>query len=206
MDESRRLFLIGGVVVVVVVLLIGGYLALGGGKETYEVTVKSVPNDLTLTLDGAAIPPNGTVDVKEGRHTLIGQRRGFETYTQQLEVTADQSVKVYLFSSDEEGRAWEKTNPEAAREREAEVGRAHDEHVRRMAAKYPFMGKMPFPGNGFTLYYGQSKARPDDPEQLAFYVQLRVPEAEARPDVEDWFRRNGADAAQLELIYLPPKK
>ena len=53
LEENRRFWAVGGAVLVVVVIVLGGYLLFRGGAES-KVTVRSIPNDLTLTLDGRA--------------------------------------------------------------------------------------------------------------------------------------------------------
>lgn len=208
MDPNRRLFLLAGIVVVVALLVFGGYrLMAGDGGPTYKLTVTSIPNDLTLTLDGHEIPANGTVEVKAGRHALTGERRGFENHTRQIDLRGDLDVKMYLFAKDAEGRAWEQSNPTEALQREAEAGRMHDEKVARQIARYPILAQLPYVGPGYTLYGGPTKnPDPDDPEKLAFYVQLRVPEAKVKPQLFSYLRSNDVDPAQLELIYLPAKK
>ena len=56
-------------------------------------------------------------------HTLTGERSGFETYTQTVQVEEDSSYKMYLFSNSAEGREWEKNHPGEELETEAESGR-----------------------------------------------------------------------------------
>lgn len=198
MDENRRLWVLSGTVVVIVLVVLGGFLVLRGGSE-HTLSVRSVPNDLTLTIDGTQVAANGDVKVKEGKHTLVGERRGFETYTQTIEVTRDQSVKMYLFSNGAEGRDWEKEHPDQVLETEAEAGRRYQEMDRRITRKYPILQELPYIGPGFTVNYGTSKAHPDDPETLAFYVKLTA--AEGKTKFLQWLAGHGYAQANLEIIY-----
>lgn len=199
MDENRRLFVLSGTVVVVALILLGGYLAFRGDTE-HTLTVRSIPNDLTLTLDGTKIPANGDIKIKEGKHTLTGERRGFETYTQTFEIRQDSSVKMYLFSNSAEGRAWEKEHPNEMLEAEGEAGRRFDELNRRLQAKYPILQDLPYIGPGFTVNQGVSQAHPGDPEYLAFYIKITDPEEGKRKALE-WLTGHGYKPETLELIY-----
>jgi len=198
MDENRRLFLLSGTVIVVALIVLGGYLAFRGNPE-HTLTVKSIPNDLTLTLDGKQIPANGEVKVKEGEHTLTGERRGFESYTQTVQVKQDSSYKMFLFSNSAEGRAWEQSHPEEQLEAEGEAGRRFDELNRRLEAKYPILQELPYIGPGFTVNQGVSQAHPGDPEYLAFYI--KITDSEGKKKALEWLTGHGYNPESLELIY-----
>ncbi|MEU4605375.1 PEGA domain-containing protein [Kribbella sp. NPDC023972] len=198
MDDNRRLFVLSGTVVVVALILLGGYLAFRGNPE-HTLTVKSIPNDLTLTLDGKQIPANGEVKVQEGKHTLTGERRGFETYTQTVEVREDSSYKMFLFSNSAEGRTWEKEHPNEQLEAEAEAGRRFDERNRRLQAKYPILQELPYIGPGFTVNQGVSQAHRGDPEVLAFYI--KITDSEGKKKALEWLTGHGYKPETLELIY-----
>jgi hypothetical protein len=198
MDENRRLFVLSGTIVVVALILLGGYLVFRGNPE-HTLTVKSIPNDLTLTLDGQPIPANGEVKVKEGKHTLTGERRGFETYSQTVEIREDSSYKMFLFSNSAEGRAWEKEHPDEQLEAEAESGRRFDELNRRLQAKYPILQELPYIGPGFTVNQGVSQAHRGDPEVLAFYI--KITDSEGKKKALEWLTGHGYKPETLELIY-----
>ena len=100
LEENRRPFLIGVTAVVIAVVLIGGYLLFRGEPES-KLTVTSIPNDLTLTLDGTQIAANGEIKVKAGTHTLTAERKGFESYSQTVTAADGDplSVKMYLYAN-----------------------------------------------------------------------------------------------------------
>lgn len=199
MEENPRSLIVGGgAVVLILVVLIGGFLVFRGEPE-HTVTVRSVPNDLTLTLDGAPIAANGEVKIKEGTHTLVGERSGFKSHTQTLEVRDDTSVKVYLFANSAEGRSWEKDHPDQALEAEAESGRRYQELTDRLEAKYPLLKQLPYVGPGFDVSYGSSKQNPNDPESLAFYVKLS--DSEGKTKFLEWIKGLGLDINTLEVVY-----
>jgi hypothetical protein len=198
MDENRRLFVLSGTVVVIALILLGGYLAFRGNPE-HKLTITSVPNDLTLTLDGKQIPANGEIKVKEGSHTLTGERRGFETYSQTVDVQQDSSYKMFLFSNNSEGRAWEKSHPEEELEAETDPGRRFDEMSRRLEAKYPILQELPYIGPGFTVNQGVSVAHRGDPEYLAFYI--KITDSEGKKKALEWLTGHGYNPDTLELIY-----
>jgi hypothetical protein len=200
MDESQRSRVLGGAVVVVLVLVVvlGGFLVLRS-KPSHTLTVRSIPNDLTLTVDGTAIAADGQVKVKEGRHTLVGQRRGFETYTQRIDIRGDSSVKVYLFSNSTDGRSWERNHPDQVLETEADAARRYEEMNGRLQRIYPILQELPYVGPGFTVNYGASEAHPDDPERLAFYI--KVTDSEGRRKSQEWLTGHGYATTDLELIY-----
>ncbi len=198
MDENRRLFMLSGTVVVVALVVLGGYLVFRGNPE-HTLTVKSIPNDLTLTLDGRQVPANGEIKVKEGKHTLTGERNGFQSYTQTVQVTEDSKYKMFLFSNSAEGRAWEKSHPEEQLEAEGETGRRFDELNARLTAKYPILQELPYIGPGFTVNQGVSQAHPGDPEFLAFYI--KVTDSEGKKKSLEWLTGHGYKPETLELIY-----
>src|SRR4051794_12328128 len=106
MRESNRGLMIGVVALAVVLVLIGGIVLLrGSGGSEATLSVRSVPNDLTLTLDGHQIPANGEVKIKAGTHTIEGSRAGFQSYTETF-VSAGEplSYKMYLYANSAEGR------------------------------------------------------------------------------------------------------
>jgi hypothetical protein len=200
MEENRRIWLLGAVVIGVVVVLLGGYLVFRGGAES-ELTVKSIPNDLTLTLDGKPIKANGNVKVRAGEHTLTATRDGFQSYTETVTAKGGDPlfVKMYLFSNDPAGRAWEQDNPDQALEAEAEAGRRYDEIQKRLRAKYPIMLELPYIGPGFKATYTDSKSDPDNPEAISLKIQLF--DSEGKTKALQWIEGHGYDPATLDIIY-----
>ncbi|HEY0471411.1 MAG TPA: PEGA domain-containing protein [Kribbella sp.] len=203
MENHRRVLVLvlalGGAVLVVVLVMVGGFRVLGG-TPSHALTVQSIPNDLTLTLDGMAIAADGAVKVKEGHHVLVGERRGFETYTQTIDVRRDTSVKMYLYSNSAGGRSWEKDHPDQVLETEADAARRYEELTTRLQRGYPILQELPYVGPGFTVNYGSSKAHPDDPERLAFYIE--VTDSEGRRKSQEWLTGHGYAPADLELVYI----
>jgi hypothetical protein len=199
-EDTRRPLAIGVVVLVVIVVLIGGFLIWRHDPKA-ELTVKSIPNDLTLTLDGAPIAANGKVDVRPGTHTLTGERNGFQSYTQTLTVRGKDplSVKVYLYANGPVGRAWGKNNPEQELETEAEAGRKYDEIQARLEAKYPVLAQLPYIGPDFKATYQQSKSDPTNPEAIS--VKILVYGPSGKQEALTWITGNGWDPASLDLIY-----
>lgn len=198
MEDNRGLFVAGGAVVVVGLIIIGLFIGLRGSPE-HTLSVRSIPNDLTLTVDGKQVTANGDLKLKEGKHTLTGERAGFETYTETVELHQDSTYKMYLFSNSAEGRAWEAKNPSEELETEAEAGRRFDELNARLAAKYPILADLPYVGRGFTINQGVSKAHPGDPEYLAFYIKILYPDG--RKYALEWLTGHGYKPETLELIY-----
>ncbi|HET6293740.1 MAG TPA: PEGA domain-containing protein [Kribbella sp.] len=197
---QKKGLLIGGAVVTVLLVLLGGSLAFRGGPVS-EVTVRSIPEDLTLTLDGHQIAANGTVKVKEGSHTLVAERDGFEGSTQTVEVSGGDPlrVKMYLYANGDAGREWVKEHPDQALEAEGEAGKRFDELGELLAAKYPIIQELPYIGPGFKVTYGSSQAEPDNSEKIALYIKLLRPEGKAK--ALEWMKGHGYDPAQYELIY-----
>ncbi|TWD80365.1 PEGA domain-containing protein [Kribbella amoyensis] len=198
MDENPRLWMLSGVVVVILVVLVGGYLVFRGGGE-HTVRVRSIPNDLTLTVDGVKVDPNGDLKLKSGEHTLVGERDGFETHTQTVNVRGDVAVKMFLFSNGPAGREWEKNHPDQVLETEAEGGRKFDEQNKRIQRKYPILQELPYVGPGFTVNYGASRKSKDDPETLAFIIKLS--DSEGRKKSQEWLVGHGYDPSKLEIVY-----
>ena len=194
---DRRRWVLSGTVVLLLVVL-GVYLAFRGSPE-HKVSVRSVPNDLTLTLDGKPVAANGELKVKQGKHTLTGERRGFESHTQTVEVRGDMHLKMYLFSNSEAGRQWEKGHPEQVLEAEEEANRKYQERTNRLTQNYPILQELPYVGPGFTVNYGASKADPTDPEKLAFYIKLTYPDGQQAST--DWLAGHAYNPTNLELIY-----
>ncbi|MEU8222270.1 S-layer protein [Kribbella sp. NPDC048915] len=201
--ENRRLFTIGGVVLVVLLVMIGGAALLNRTAET-TLTVESIPNDLTLTLDGHEIPANGEVKIKEGEHTLVGSRRGFETYTKKFTAGSDRlSYKMYLYANSEEGRQWTKQNPEQEQKLEEEAGKNFAETQQRLQNKYPILAQLPYIGPGFQATYTKSKSDPKNP--VAISIVIEVYSDRGRTEALKWMQGYGFDPEKLDIIWKTGK-
>jgi len=199
-EDIRRPFVTGVVVVAVILALIGGFV-LWRHDPKAELTVTSIPNDLTLTLDGQPIPANGKLDVRPGTHTLTGTREGFHPYSQTFEVRGKDPVeaKVYLYASGPVGVEWGRNNPEQARAKEAEAGRRYDEIQRRLKLKYPILAQLPYIGPGFKVTYENSKSDPGNPEAISIKIRVFLPDGKEK--ALQWITASGWDPASPDIIY-----
>lgn len=203
LEENRRPLMIGGVVLAVIVVLIGSIVLFGGGSRA-KLTVRSIPSDLTLKLDGHEIPANGEVKIKAGAHTLEGSRRGFQTYSQKIDVTGDGlNYKMYLYANSSEGRAWAAQNPEQELEAEAEAGQHFDEMQARLRARYPVLGYLPYIGDGFEATRAPSKSDPKNPEAISLAIEVFGPQG--RTKAMEWIHGYGWDPASLDIIWTTGK-
>ncbi|MFI5729696.1 PEGA domain-containing protein [Kribbella sp. NPDC051587] len=198
-DENRRPLLISAVVLGVVVVLIGGFLLFRDRGAVVSVT--SIPNDLTLSVDGRPVDANGEIKVKSGTHTLTGERRGFQTYSTTFRAGSGDALKVkmYLYANSAEGREWAKNNPEQEHELEAEAGRQYDEGQRRLVQKYPIIKRLPYIGPGFEVNRTTSKSDPKNPEAISVTVDTWT--AKGKELALEWIREDGTDPATLDIIY-----
>jgi len=199
-EDTRRPLVTGVVVLAVILVLIGGFVIWRHDPKA-ELTVKSIPNDLTLTLDGQQIAANGKLDVRPGTHTLEGSREGFQSYTQTLTVRGKDPVSatVYLYANGPVGVEWGKNNPEQERETEAEAGRKYDEIQRRLAAKYPVLDQLPYIGPGFKATYEGSRSDPGNPEAISLRILIYGPDG--KKEALEWIAGNRWDPASLDIIY-----
>ncbi|MET9313564.1 S-layer protein [Kribbella sp. NPDC003505] len=204
LEENRRPFMIGVVALAVVLIVIGGVVLFRGGGSKTTLSVTSIPNDLTLTLDGHQIPANGEVKIKEGEHTLVGSRRGFQSYTEKFTSGSDPlTYKMYLYANSAEGREWTKNNPEQERELEAEAGRKYDQIQQRLKEKYPILGQLPYIGPGFQATYTKSKSDPNNPEAISIVIETWTPEAKTK--ALQWIKGYGWDPNTLDIIWKTDK-
>lgn len=199
-EDGRRTLVMGAVALLVIVVLIGGFLIWRHDPKA-ELTVKSIPNDLTLTLDGAPIAASGTIDVRPGTYQLQAKRDGFQSYEQTLTVrgTDPVSVEVYLYANGPVGVEWGKNNPEQQREAEAAAGRRYDEIQARLAAKYPILAELPYIGPDFKATYQNSKSDPTNPEAISVKILIYGPSG--KQEALQWITGNGWDPNSLDLIY-----
>ena len=205
MRESNRGLMIGVAALTVVLILIGGIVLFrgSGGSET-TLSVTSIPNDLTLTLDGHEIPANGEVKIKEGTHTLVGARRGFQSYTETFTSGSDPvSYKMYLYANSAEGREWTKNNPEQEAELEEQASRRYDEIQRRLKIKYPILAQLPYIGPGFQATYTRSKSDPKNPEAISIVIEVWTPEGKTK--ALQWIKGYGWDPSTLDIIWKTDK-
>ncbi|MFI5691244.1 S-layer protein [Kribbella sp. NPDC051586] len=202
-EENRRPLMIGVVALVIVVVLVGSILLLRGGSET-SIAVESVPDDLTLTLDGHQVPANGVIKVKQGQHTVEGKRNGFQTYSMTFTAEGDrQSLKMYLFANSAEGREWAVKHPEQELKLEAEAGRRFDEIQDRLREKYPIMNQLPYVGDGFEATYTKSKTDPTNPEAISVVIEVYGPQG--REKAMQWIQGYGWDPNTLDLVWTTGK-
>jgi hypothetical protein len=204
LEENRRPFMIGVVALAVVLIVIGGVVLFRGSGSQTTLTVTSIPNDLTLTLDGHQIPANGEVKIKEGKHTLVGSRRGFQSYTETFTSGSDAlTYKMYLYANSAEGREWSKNNPEQQRELEAEAGRKYDQIQQRLKVKYPILAQLPYIGPGFQATYTKSKSDPNNPEAISIVIETWTPEAKTK--ALQWINGYGWNPDTLDIIWKTDK-
>ncbi|MFF0265818.1 S-layer protein [Kribbella sp. NPDC004536] len=203
LDENRGLLRFGAVVLVMVLVVVGGVLLFRGGSDT-KLTVTSIPSDLTLRLDGHEIPANGQVKVKSGRHTLEGSRRGFQSYTQTVDISGKGlDYRMYLYANSAEGREWAQKNPKQELELEREAGKHYDEMVARLRAKYPVMAYLPYVGDGFEATQAPSKSDPKNPEAISLAIEVYGPQG--RTKALEWIHAYGWDLATLDIIWTTGK-
>ncbi|HEY3560518.1 MAG TPA: S-layer protein [Kribbella sp.] len=203
LEENRGLLKFGGVALVIVLVLIGGMLLFRGGSDT-KLMVRSIPGDLTLRLDGHEIPANGEVKVKSGKHTLEGSRRGFQSYTQTIDVSGKElNYRMYLYANGAEGREWAQNNPEQELELEREAGKHFDEMNARLRAKYPVLAYLPYVGDGFEATQAPSKTDPKNPEAISLAIEVFGPQGKTR--AMEWIHGYGWDPDTLDIIWTTGK-
>ncbi|GAA3081489.1 hypothetical protein JOF29_004703 [Kribbella aluminosa] len=203
LEENRRPLMIGGVVLLVLVVLIGSIVLFRGGSEA-KLSVSSIPGDLTLTLDGHQIPATGEVKIKPGEHTLVGERRGFQSYTATFTSSTDPlSYKMYLYANSAEGRQWAQQNPEQEMQLEREAGRHFDQMQARLRAKYPVLTYLPYVGDGFEATRAPSKTDPNNPEALSLAIDVFGPQGKTK--ALQWIQGYGWDQATLDIIWTTSK-
>jgi hypothetical protein len=203
LEDNRRPLLIGVAALAVVVVLVGSILLFRGGSET-SLTVESIPNDLTLTMDGHEVPANGEIKVKQGQHRIEGKRNGFQPYAMTFTAEGDrQSLKMYLYANSAQGREWAKNNPEQELKLEAEAGQRFDEIQARLRQKYPIMSQLPYVGDGFEATYTKSKSDPTNPEAISVVIEVYGPQGKEKAN--QWIQGYGWDPATLDLIWTTGK-
>jgi hypothetical protein len=203
LEDNRRPLIIGAVALAVIVVLIGGILMLGGGSET-KLTVQSIPNDLTLTLDGHEIPANGEVKIRPGEHTLVGSRQGFQSYTANITAGSDPlSYNMYLYANGPAGREWAKKNPQQEYELEAQAGLHFDEMQARLVARYPIISQLPYIGDGFRATRTASKTDPKNPEAISIVIEVFF--SGGKEKALQWIHSNGWDPGTLDMIWTTGK-
>ncbi len=198
--QSRWLLpAVAGAVVLVLALVIG--MLSRSGEDTATFAARSVPGDLTLTLDGATVDANGETAVKTGAHTVVARRNGFAEQTHTFTIAKDQTytLTIYLDPSGPEGRQWYDDHPDEELAREAAKGKEFRDTGKKIAAKYPILAELPFLGPGFKIDYGQSKLHPDDPTSVALYIKVIYPSG--RKFALDWLKSKGVDPATMEIIW-----
>lgn len=204
LDENRRPVMIGAAVLAIVLILIGGVVLFRGGGSEATLSVQSIPNDLTLKLDGHEIPANGNVQIKAGTHTLEGSRRGFQSYSQTFTSGNDAlSYKMYLYANSAEGREWTKNNPEQEQKLEEEAGRKYDQFQDRIKRKYPIISQLPYVGDGFQATYTKSKTDPTNPEAISIVIEVFG--SQGRKKALQWIKGYGWDINTLDVIWTTGK-
>lgn len=205
MRELNRGTMVAVAALTVVLILIGGVVLFrGSGGSEATLNVQSIPNDLTLTLDGHQIPANGKVKIKAGKHTLEGSRSGFQSYTETF-VSADQPLeyKMYLYANSAEGREWGKNNPEQQTELEEQASRRYDEIQRRLRIKYPILKELPYVGDGFQATYAKSKSDPKNPEAISVVIEVFGPQGKRK--ALEWIKGYGWDINTLDVVWTTGK-
>ncbi len=202
--DSKKMVLIIVVSVVVVVALVWLGIVKPLHKSAASITVDSVPNDMTLTLDGKKITTSGKIATTPGNHTLVGKRSGFDdkTTTFSVQKGENKSINIYLYPSSDVGNQWLQAHPDQAQKGDAFGSQEADQATQTIAQKYPILSQLPVIDPTFRIDYGSSQKHPDDPTAIALYIQAS--DADGRQNALDWMRVNNYDPSSYEIIFNAP--
>lgn len=204
-DDGRNRLLIPGIAAVTILAVVAVVVLLvSRGGDSATLSVRSVPGDLTLTLDGREVAATGETTITPGEHTLLARRSGFGDETRKFAIGKDQTytLTMYLYANSDEGRDWYGDHPDDEAEAEAEKGRKFHEDGERRTRNNPILSQLPFIGAGFRIDYGRSQKHPDDNQAVALYIKLRYPAG--REKALSWLRSNGVNTTTQEIIWTTP--
>lgn len=198
-ERARRVAALAALLALVLAVVVTVVVRAG---DRARLSVVSVPDDLTLTLDGTVIDPNAETTIRTGQHVLAASRRGFESRFETFTVEDDQRVRFafYLVASGPEGRAWYRAHPGQALEAEGAGSRQFDEDGRRMVDENPLISRLPLIGPGFRIDQGLSRKYPGDPTKVGIYIREFGPGG--RVEALRWMRENGFDPAAYEIVHV----
>ncbi len=200
--KGRKLILI----VIASIILIGLiYFIVSAMLHSRErIVVDSVPQDLTLKMDGKKVKSVGAIGVQPGTYTLEGSRTGFATKKVTVTVKAGETknVTMYLDPNSKAGEDWlgDEKNLNQIVKREGEKGREHDEAVDKAIRSNGLIKELPYIGPGYSwrIDYGPALADAKFPDQPTIYISGKT--QDDRESALIWLRSGGYHPENMNIV------
>lgn len=196
MNGKRRLVITISLVVAGFALWIIFSLASHHGEA--KVTVKVLPSDSTLSIDGKAVKP-GVSYLTPGRHTLSAGRQGFTTVTKILDLKKTDVEQVTLVPAPSTSQALQylQQHPEVQQELQALGDNQANQIGQSLVSRWPIISELPHtdPNGAYVLNYGLSD------NNTNFYLIVDNSSPDGRAGALRWIKQQGYDPTNFLIKY-----
>lgn len=155
MDKRNRTLLFAALATIAVVG-IGLLVVMWQPPGTVRVTIKAIPDDSAITLDGKSIQA-GRQDLSKGNHTFKVSRQYFDDTTKTVNTDNLQNGQtLYLLpdATSKEALQWLKDHPDVQAQREAAGGAVTNQTQTNDTKNYPYINQLPYEAIDFKVDYG----------------------------------------------------
>lgn len=210
MDRKKvwRIALIGGGIILVIII-ISLASVVRDGLYSSTLYVEFTPLSASARLEGdynQSLDKHGEYKIRPGNYTVIIEKDGFDTYSQEFTVEAKKwkTVYVILEPNREDTMDWYETHPEDAEMRERLLDRVFDPNTEELQStirdevpqgiSFPIYG----PGVTYEINYGDSETRPGGFALFATYYN-----DEGKELLDQRLRNLSGDGTiDYEIIYI----
>lgn len=135
-----------------------------------EYTIRSVPHDVTITLNGTRVKP-GKLYLAPGRYTITATKEGFTTYNQStyLTSTLEPEINIPLTAVSEEAKQWAREHKDDYERINKYIADKTNIDKNQLKLNNSITEKLPFTNMLYTIDYAPD---PDDPEGDAIMLNI----------------------------------
>lgn len=126
-------------------------------------TLKYVPEDMSITVDGKQVDGSKKISLKSGYHKVVGVSPPFDDAVKEFhtdDLPSGSSIFLIPKAGSREAQDLLKTDTELALRFEELGGEESSQEQQIMIKKYPFLSSLPYNSDLFRLDYGQINNRP----------------------------------------------
>lgn len=165
-----------------------------------KLSVEAVPSDSSLTINGEK-RGQGTYRVRTGVYKIEASKQGFATESRSVLIGRGEKryVGIALIPNSSTTTNWYASHPSDAKLLEKISSKNFDQLSADQIKKFPLIKNLPLIDRLFRIDYGPSKANPNNPTAIAFYVKYYS--ENGKQQAIEWLKFKGYDPNKLEVIY-----
>jgi hypothetical protein len=163
-----------------------------------QVSIRVIPKDAMVYVNDKPSSA-GDIYLKPGAYKISAKKKGFNDYTQTIEV-GEEDIELGLIPTpqSEEAKEWLANNPKIQQERETIGGINANRSGLERKEESPIVYNLPVTDifGPFSIDYGPSAAR-----ENGVYLTISDSSPEGRANAIKWIRQHNQDPTDLEIRY-----